>query len=347
MAFVILENEPLAKYTSWRIGGPAGYFANAPTTEALIAGLDWAHERGLPVFVLGGGTNLLIRDSGFPGLVLRYRAQDLRIDAAGNHAWIAAGAPMAGTARRLAGQGWAGLEWAEGLPGTIGGAVFGNAGCYGGDIASTLTRAWLLVGGVVEAWPAERLMYGYRTSALKTHATTDHRPPTAEDGGANCEERKTKSEERVSGSTKHPSSILDSRSSKDWSVVGRQSSAVAPIVVAAEFKLARADAGELAERMRSIATERKSKTPVGSSCGSVFKNPPGNSAGRLIEAAGFKGTRAGRAEISQKHANYIVNLGGATCDDVLRLIEGARERVAQEFGIELELEVQLVGNSYV
>jgi UDP-N-acetylmuramate dehydrogenase len=114
-------------------------------------------------------------------------------------------------------------------------------------------------------------------------------------------------------------------------------------VVAAEFKLTRADSGDLAERIRNIAAERKSKTPVGSSCGSVFKNPPGNSAGRLIEAAGLKGTRAGLAEISQKHANYIVNLGGAAGDDILRLIDITRERVVQEFGIELELEVQIIG----
>jgi UDP-N-acetylmuramate dehydrogenase len=305
MTITILENEPLAKYTSWRIGGPARYFANAPTAEILIAALGWAHEQGLPVFVLGGGTNLLVHDSGFSGLVLRYRAQELRIDDVIGHAWIAAGAPMAGTARRLAGQGWAGLEWAEGLPGTIGGAVFGNAGCYGSDIASTLTRAWLLVDGVVEEWPVERLMYGYRTSALKIHTTNDQRPTTNE--------------------------------------AEMGSSAVGPIVVAADFKLTRADSGDLAERMRSIAAERKSKTPIGSSCGSVFKNPPGHSAGRLIEAAGLKGTRAGQAEISQKHANYIVNWGGAAADDIFRLIDITRERVGQEFGVELELEVQIVG----
>ncbi len=157
MAFVYTENEPLAKYTSWRIGGPARYFASAPTAEALTAALDWARERGLPVFILGGGTNILVRDTGFSGLVLRYRAQELRIDDTTGGAWVAAGAPMAGTARRLAGLGWAGLEWAEGLPGTIGGAVFGNAGCYGGDVASTLVRAWLLVDGAIEEWPVDRL----------------------------------------------------------------------------------------------------------------------------------------------------------------------------------------------
>jgi UDP-N-acetylmuramate dehydrogenase len=296
------ENEPLAKYTSWRIGGPARYFAAVSTPEALDAALGWAHERGLPVFLLGGGTNVLVRDGGFPGVVLRYRAQDLRVDESAGRAWVAAGAPMAGTARRLAAQGWAGLEWAEGLPGTIGGAVFGNAGCYGGDIAATLTRAWLLVDGAAQEWPVERLEYGYRTSALK-----------------NDDRRQT----------------IDDRSA----IVHRPLS----IVLAAEFNIARGDARELAGRMARTAAERRGKTPVGSSCGSVFKNPPGNSAGRLLEAAGLKGTRAGNAEISRQHANYIVNQGGASSDDILRLIDIARERALAEFGVELELEVQIVG----
>jgi UDP-N-acetylmuramate dehydrogenase len=113
-------------------------------------------------------------------------------------------------------------------------------------------------------------------------------------------------------------------------------------VLEAEFRLTRADPHELAERMERTARTRKSKTPWGSSCGSVFKNPPGDSAGRLVEAAGLKGARAGAAEIAHMHANYIVNLGGATSDDVLRLIELARETVLRQFGVELELEVQIV-----
>src|SRR5438067_813134 len=133
MQLAINEHEPLAKYTSWRIGGPAHAFANATTPDELRDAIGWARERGLPIFVLGGGTNLLVSDTGYPGLVLRYRSQELRIASDGDQArvWVAAGAPMAGTARRLGGQGWAGLQWAEGVPGTIGGAVFGNAGCYG------------------------------------------------------------------------------------------------------------------------------------------------------------------------------------------------------------------------
>lgn len=300
MTLEIKENEPLAKYTSWRIGGPARYFANAADAEQLGQALAWAQARDLPVFVLGGGTNLLVSDVGFAGLVLRYRDQRVQIEPAGEEgrAWVGAGAPMAGTARRLAGLGWAGLEWAEGLPGTIGGAVFGNAGCYGGDIAAALRRAWLLVDGQAEEWPAERLAFGYRTSALK----------------------------RMRGQR-----LVD----------GDRGSKV--IVLAAEFNLRRADPRELAERMEGTAAERKRKTPWGSSCGSVFKNPAGDSAGRLIEAAGLKGARVGAAEVAQKHANYIVNLGGATSADVLSLADLVRERVLQRAGVELELEVQVVG----
>ena len=302
------ENEPLAKYTSWRIGGPARFFANVAEPDALRNALAWAHERALPVFILGGGTNLLVRDAGFAGLVIRYRDTSLQLDANGDTAVarIGAGAPMAGTVRRLAAQGWAGLEWAEGLPGTIGGAVFGNAGCYGGDIASVLQRAWLLVNDTVEEWLVAHFEYGYRTSALKQ--AKDERPTTND----------------------------------QHSFVLRPSSSVGPIVLAAEFALDRADRQALAAQMERTAAERKGKTPWGSSCGSVFKNPPGRSAGQLFEAAGMKGMRVGQAEIAQKHANYIVNLGGASSDDVLQLIELARERVRQEFGVELALEVQIV-----
>ena len=291
----VINHEPLARYTSWRIGGPAQALVNAGDEAQLREALAWARERGLRVALLGGGTNTLVDDRGFEGLVIRYRAAQLRVDDQGDTArvWVTAGAPTAGTARRLAHQGWAGLEWAEGLPGTIGGALYGNAGCYGGDMASVLQRAWLLVGDDVQEWPVERFAYGYRTSILKR---ADH------DG--------------------------------TW--------ATKPIVLAAEFAVRRADAREIEARMEQTAATRRSKTPAGQSCGSVFKNPPGDSAGRLIEAAGLKGHRAGAAEISAKHANYIVNLGGASSADVLRLTEIARERVRAEFGVTLELEVQLL-----
>jgi UDP-N-acetylmuramate dehydrogenase len=318
-----LDNEPLARYTSWRIGGSARHFADLASPEELRQALGWAQERDLPVELLGGGTNTLALDSGFNGLVLRYRATAVQIEERGETALVmlGAGAPMAGTVRRLARQGWGGLEWAEGLPGTIGGAVFGNAGCYGGDIASVLVRAWLLVDGQIEEWPAERFAFGYRTSTLKMMAY---------------------------GRWTMDSSLVRSGTNDEAlsSMVHRPSSSVngpVPIVLAAELRIRRADPKELAERMEQTAAERRGKTPAGQSCGSVFKNPVGQSAGRLIEQAGLKGTRIGGAEIAQKHGNYIVNVGGASSDDVLRLVELARERVLQLFGVELELEVRLLG----
>ncbi len=298
----IIEHEPLARHTSWRIGGPARYYVEVDTVVAVQAALAWADERGIPVFVLGSGTNLLVRDGGYHGLVLRYVGRSWQIlphpdgDTATLH--IEAGAPMAGTARRVSAEGWAGLEWAEGLPGSLGGSVYGNAGCYGGDIAGVLVQAWLLVDDQVQQWQPPQLGFGYRTSALKRW----HEPPRR------------------------------------------------PLVLAADLHLQRGDAAALAERIASIAATRKSKTPWGSSCGSVFKNPPpvadgtAASAGQLIDRAGLKGTRIGGAEISTVHGNYIVNVANATAADVLALIEVARRTVQQEFGIELELEVQVIGD---
>jgi UDP-N-acetylmuramate dehydrogenase len=317
---VYREHEPLAGYTSWRIGGPARYMANVAGEQELREALAWAEAQELPVFLLGGGTNTLVRDTGFAGLVVRYRDQELRVDRAGTapRAWVGAGAPMAGTARRLARQGLAGLEWAEGLPGTIGGAVFGNAGCYGGDIAGALERAWLLVDGAVEEWPAARLGLGYRTSILKANAKRE--TPNAQ-----------------------PVSAAPETQIKDGLAFSVKPLAFSPIVLAAEFRLTEADPAELAAQMERTAATRKGKTPWGSSCGSVFKNPPGESAGRLIEAAGLKGARVGLAEIARAHANYIVNLGGASSDDVLRLMDLARAEVLRQFGVELQPEVQILG----
>jgi UDP-N-acetylmuramate dehydrogenase len=250
------------------------------------------------MFLLGGGTNTLIRDAGFPGLVLRYVASDWHIQAHMEHErgtlCVQAGAPMAGTVRRIAAQGWGGLEWAEGLPGTVGGAVFGNAGCYGGDIAGVLERAWVLVGDEVELWAVGDMNYTYRSSRLKTQAR-------------------------------------------------QQATSSAPVVLAADLSVQRADPHELAATMARTAAARKERTPWGRSCGSVFKNPPTSaSAGQLIDRAGLKGQRIGAAEISTKHANYIVNLGGASSDDVLRLIDLVHSTVQRQFGIDLELEVQIL-----
>ena len=313
----VLENEPLARYVAWRIGGPARYFANATSAAEMAELVAWGYARDVPIFILGGGSNILIADSGFPGLVIRNRAMSQRVEEDGDAALlhIDAGAPMAGTARRLAGQGLGGLIWAEGLPGTVGGAVYGNAGCYGGDIAGNLVRATVLdSSGEVEEWSRESFGYGYRTSALK-RLTLEASGGTPDQG-------------RHGGLPLRPGLTH-------------------PVVVSAVLRLERDDPARLAAEMAETAASRRSKTPSGSSCGSSFKNPPGHTAGRLLDMAGLKGTRAGAAVVSEKHANYIVNEGGATAADVLRLTEIMRERVLQVFGIELELEVQLIGHQRV
>ncbi|NJO04346.1 MAG: UDP-N-acetylmuramate dehydrogenase [Chloroflexaceae bacterium] len=297
----MIENELLARHTSWRIGGPARYYQEARTTEQLQDALAWAQAHNIPTFVLGSGTNVLALDNGFSGLVIRYTAREWEVRTRGEQPvlYVEAGAPVAGTVRRIATHGWGGLTWAEGLPGSFGGAVYGNAGCYGGDMARVLERAWLLVGPQVELWTPERLAFDYRTSAVK-----------------------------------------------QWDAANGPR----PIVLAAELCIHEANPSELAATMARIAAERKSKTPWGRSCGSVFKNPPPTadgtrwSAGQLIDRAGLKGTRIGGAEISTVHGNYIVNREDASAADVLNLIDMARRTVQDEFGITLELEVQLLGD---
>ncbi len=293
-------DQPLARYTALRIGGPAQLLVVAETVEALrqAVTLAWQHE--VPCRVLGAGSNLLVSDAGVRGLVVLNRAKAMSfpgLEGAGRKGGMAvkaeSGASLSTVTRRCVMRGLAGLEWAANIPGTVGGAVVGNAGAWGGDVASTLVQAAVLApGGTVVEWPVERFEYGYRTSALKR---------------------------RLSDSTP------------------------APVVLEAEFALTLGDRAALEARVAEITARRKASQPPGASCGSVFKNPPGDYAGRLIEATGLKGQRRGAAEISPVHGNFIVNLGGASAADVRALIDLARNAVLAESGVELELEIQLIG----
>jgi len=302
-SLVVVENEPLAHHTSWRIGGPTRFYTEVSTVEDLYKAFQWGYERDLPLFLLGGGTNILVRDEGFAGLVIRYCAQKWYIEDQGDEGllYVEAGTPIGKLTWVIGAQGWGNIQWAAGLPGSVGGAIYGNAGCYGGDIASILSRSWILVDGEPQEWTVDQMEYTYRSSILKVRAATK------------AHNEKTK---------RNP-----------------------PVILASEFRLVRWDKMELMQMMKQIASQRKSKTPVGKSSGSVFKNPSGAmTAGRLIDQAGLKGTRIGGAEISQTHGNYIVNMGSASSDDVLRLIELTQQTVSRQFGIVLELEVQIVGN---
>jgi len=286
---------PLARHTTFKIGGPAEVLVLAQDRGALRQVITLAWERGLPYRVLGRGSNVLVSDAGLRGLVVLNRAQETTFlpPPRPEGTWLVraeSGALFSGLARQCVSHGLAGLEWAIGIPGTVGGAVVGNAGAWGGDVASSLLGATVLKPGGETRWPVERFGYAYRTSALKA------------------------------------------------TVVHRQA-----VVLEAEFGLQEGERKTLEARASDIAARRRARQPSAASCGSVFKNPPGESAGRLIEAAGLKGQRAGDAQISAEHANFIVNLGQARAADVRALIELARTTVREQFGITLELEIELLG----
>ncbi len=293
----VLENSPLAGYTSLRVGGPADVLALPTRTDRLVALVRDARGRRIPVTLLGGGSNVLVLDGGVRGLVIINRCRHFRVFEGQDgvpRVWAEAGVALAGLARTLIQQGLDGLTWAVSIPGSVGGAVVGNAGAHGGCVADVLESVTLLEedGRTVEVAAAD-LDLGYRTSVLK--------------------------EARVNGQA-------------------------FPVVLAATFRLERRDPAVLRARADEFLSYRRRTQPVEASAGSIFRNPEGDYAGRLIEAAGLKGTRVGGAMISQVHANFIVNVGNARAADVLTLIRMARERVRQRFGIDLELEILILGH---
>ena len=303
---LIRERQPIAPFTTWQIGGPARYFAEPTTPADLACVLAFARTRGLPVFALGGASNVLVSDRGFPGLVVRYLddTEALEVDPDGHTARLIAGsrALLSRLARRYARIGWSGLEWAEGIPGTLGGAIVGNAGAYGGEMSDVVEEVKVLrlledadstateiPAHRIETWSKEACEFAYRTSRFK------------------------------------------------------ELSAFEAFVIDGSLRLPAADPGTLLTRIREIGDQRKARSPVGKSCGSVFQNPAGDFAGRLIEEAGLRGAEYGRAQISPEHGNYIVNLGGATSADILALIALARREVETRTGTRLQTEVQLIG----
>jgi UDP-N-acetylmuramate dehydrogenase len=281
----LLERDvPLWAHTSLRIGGPARFYARPTNVDELHAALRWARDRGLSYVVLGRGSNVIFPDSGFSGLVVHTSGlRGRRVEGASLRA--AAGERLADVAWPTTKLGLSGIEWACGIPGTIGGAVAMNAGADGGDIAAVLVSADVLTDEGVVTIPADSLGLGYRTSALLS-------------GG------------------------------------------LPGIVVEATFELRRDDPRACLDRARSSIERRLRRLPVGASAGCIFRNPDtGPPAGELLERAGCKGLRVGRAVVSARHANVIVNEGVENARDVLELIDRMKERVLDAFGVELREEV--------
>jgi UDP-N-acetylmuramate dehydrogenase len=284
-------NQPLARYTSARIGGSADALIDIASADELAAAAQTLWDMDLPFLVLGGGSNMLVSDMGVREVVLFNQASAVRFQDAANGpvVWAESGAGLGAIARQGATKGLGGLEWAAGIPGTIGGAVFGNAGAHGGDVSMVLGMATILHRNEGRKdWTSQDLAYEYRGSWLK----------------------------------KHPGQA---------------------VILSAQFALAKKPQAEIKAQMDTFLAYRRLTQPLGASMGSMFKNPPGESAGRLIEAAGLKGKKIGNAQISPLHANFFLNLGNARAADVYALIQEARAAVRQHHGIELDLEIQLVG----
>lgn len=279
---------PLAELTSFRIGGPADLFVAVEDETELMHAKAAAYRAGIPCFCLGAGTNLLVSDRGMRGLVVRLGDGFAKIKI--DDAKVVAGAAAAfGTlVQEVVDRGLAGLEFGEGIPGTVGGGLVMNAGAFGGEIAKVVT----LVHGVTESGEAlalskDDVKFAYRRTELPAHF----------------------------------------------------------IITRVDFELARGDRAQLAARVAELHAKRASRQPRGvPNAGSIFKNPPGNFAGKLLEGAGLKGTRLGGAAFSDQHANFIVNLGGAQAAEVRALIDMARNKVKEQSGVWLEPEVRLVGD---
>lgn len=280
------ENVPLGAYTTLKLGGPADAFAEPADEAELKALLAIARDAGLPVFVLGCGSNLLVSDSGFRGLVIRTVGwKALRFD--GCRVTAGAGLPLAILAREAAAHNLGDLAFASGIPGSVGGGVLMNAGAYGGELGAWVTAVrGVRSDGAFFELDRSRLAFSYRHSALQE---------------------------------------MDA------------------VITSAELTLQPADGEALRREMAELNRRRAEKQPLGQpSCGSTFKRPEGAYAAALIDQCGLKGLRIGGAAVSEKHAGFLINLGG-TADDYLRLMRHVQRVVLEQTGFRLEPEVRLVG----
>jgi UDP-N-acetylmuramate dehydrogenase len=282
-------DEPLKRYTAWKIGGPADALLEPSSADELIEAIETAREHDIPITILGGGTNVLVLDGGIRGLTVRIARALNSVEVDGASVVADAGVLYPVLANATAGKGLEGLEFGTGIPGAVGGAVYMNAGAYGGETRDVLTWAdvYKPEGERVERVPNEDLELSYRRSALHDHP--------------------------------------------DW------------VVLRAAYALRTGDPEELKARIKGFRSQRMNCSPNRPSCGSTFKRPEGDYPGRVIEAAGLKGTKIGQIEVSPVHANYFVNHGGGTAKDALKLIEHVKETVKERLGVELELEVKILG----
>ena len=282
------ENEPMSRHTTFRIGGPARLMALPRDRKEAAAAVRAAAELGIRPFFLGNGSNLLVADGGYEGFIVKLTGLD-QTRVVNRRLRAESGISLARLAMAAWDRGLTGLEFAHGIPGTLGGGVAMNAGAYGGEMSQVLTAVTFLdEAGQVITLPVQECALTYRHSLF----------------------------------TDHPERLI----------------------LEAEFELAQGVPTLIKIRMDELAQKRRAKQPLDQpSAGSTFKRPEGHFAAALIEQCGLKGLSVGGAQVSEKHAGFVVNRGGATAEDVLRLMEQVRERVLRDTGVELEPEVKLLG----
>ena len=285
----ILKDEPMRRHTTFAIGGPADLFIQPKTRRELAGALSVLRERGIPFLLLGNGSNMLVADAGIRGAVVcTTELDEVRIGEDGYTLTAEAGALLGRVARRAQRAGLTGVEFAGGIPGSVGGAVFMNAGAYDGQMAGVVEQTeYLDEAGETHTLTGEEHGFAYRGSVFRAHP--------------------------------------------DWTVVR------------STLRLQPGDPAAILDKMNDFAQRRRDKQPLNfPSAGSTFKRPEGYFAGRLIEDAGLKGVSVGAAQVSEKHAGFLINRGGATCDDMLRLIELVQQRVREQFGVQLDCEVRII-----
>jgi len=279
--------EPMSLHTSFAIGGPVDYWVEPVNKEEIKQILAWIREISLPWMVIGNGTNLLVRDKGLPGVALSLKRACRGVSRNGEEVMVGTGENLSFLVNWTVEQGLSGLEFAAGIPGTIGGAVITNAGAFGVEMGERIDRIWLLeVAGREEVLSRNEINFHYRGCSLPTEV----------------------------------------------------------ILTRAELKLRQDSSSAVHQRVIEILKKRRQTQPLSSvSAGCIFKNPPGRSAGEIIDSLGLKGMQVGNAQISFQHANFIINLGNARAQDVITLIEKIQSQVESCLGIFLELEIKIVG----
>lgn len=287
-ASIVKYNEPMSRHTSFRIGGPADILVMPENANDLMNSINWAKSEGISSFIMGAGSNLLVKDGGIRGLVIKLGSNFKQVDIIDTMIVAKSGVRLSELSKRAADAGLAGLEFAEGIPGTLGGAVYMNAGAYGGEIGDLVRQITCMnTAGELIRLNRSDLDFGYRRSSIQ---------------GRNL------------------------------------------VILEVNLQLTLGDTVTIKSVMKQYAGQRKTKQPLEfPSAGSVFKRPEGTYVGPMVEQLGLKGYRIGDAEVSEKHAGFIINRGSASARDVLDLIKFVQAKVKEGFGIDLEPEILIVG----